>query len=288
MREGVRGDAGDVPEEVEVGDTLEAGQTGESLVSEWAVDQKARTAGVFLEHRKVVQQREARIGDEFSRAEVAEVEFALQGGDGAIAGGRTLTSVPRADRSLQMSDARIGDTGLPGHFEFAEVGQVPQNFKTSIGELAAGELTQIQVFQLRHSGEVQQTVVREFARPAEAEGSDVIQGRKAGKCGVRHQSVGIQGGDATLAHYADQLIPLRRCHATAGSDAVFLGVDHVGRALRRRAGCLRRHEGIPASEAGVLRNDHLGFGKLQRVYRHPERTLRKAYTRRQISARTSS
>ena len=99
-----------------------------------------------------------------------------------------------------MSDARIGDAGLPGHFEFAEVGQVAQNFETAIGKLAAGELAQIQVFQLRHAGEVQQAVVREFARPAEAEGGDVIQCSDVGQRGVRHQSV---------AH------PLRECGARA-------------------------------------------------------------------------
>ena len=77
MREGVRSDAGDVPEEVEVRDTREAGQTGESLVSERTVDQKTRGAGVLLQQREVVQQRDARIRDEFAGAEVAQVGLTL-------------------------------------------------------------------------------------------------------------------------------------------------------------------------------------------------------------------
>src|SRR6185369_2876069 len=109
MREGVRSDAGDVPEEVEIRDTLKTGQAGESLVGERTVDQETRAASVLLQQREVVQQREAPIRDEFARAEAAEVGLALQGCDGAISGRRTHqvdTFEPVA--SLQMSDACIG------------------------------------------------------------------------------------------------------------------------------------------------------------------------------------
>jgi len=65
-----------------------------------------------------------------------------------------------------------------------------------------------------------------------------------------------------LAHYGDQVIPLRCGHAAAGPDAVFLGIDHVGRARRRSAGCGRLHQGVPTAKAGILRDQHLRFFKL--------------------------
>ena len=40
----------------------------------------------------------------------------------------------------------------------------------AIGELAAGILVQIQMLQLRHPGQMQQTVVGEFPRPAQDSG----------------------------------------------------------------------------------------------------------------------
>ena len=93
-----RRDAGDVPEEIELGHAVETGQAGEPVVGEWPIDQQrappvSRSASSppchVFQHRKVVQQRQTGIGDEPSAAEVVERGLALQRLDGAVAGRRS-------------------------------------------------------------------------------------------------------------------------------------------------------------------------------------------------------
>src|SRR5438445_12495608 len=74
MCEAVWRDAAYVPKQVEFEDALQPGQAGESNIAEWPVDQQMCGVGVaavpLLQHREVVQQREASIRDESAAGEV--------------------------------------------------------------------------------------------------------------------------------------------------------------------------------------------------------------------------
>ena len=72
----------------------------------------------------------------------------------------------------------IGDPGLPGHFELPQVGQMPENFQAAVSELATGILAQVQLLELRHAGEMQQAVVRQFARPSQVQARHEVETRR--------------------------------------------------------------------------------------------------------------
>ena len=77
-------------------------------------------------------------------------------------------------------------------------GKMAKHLQAAVGQLAAGILAQVQILELRHAGQVQQAIVGELARSAQAEAGDVIQPGDPRQCRIRHQAVGVHAGDAPL------------------------------------------------------------------------------------------
>src|SRR5262245_26083503 len=99
--EAVRGDAGNMPKQIQPEYPFKARQLCKPLVSEWPIDQQpcrfVFTAVQSLwfhsvpdfEHRKFMKHRQSRIRNELAAAEVAQLFFAPKRVDNSITGLRT-------------------------------------------------------------------------------------------------------------------------------------------------------------------------------------------------------
>ena len=245
--EALRCDAAYVPEQIQVEDGLEPGEAGESIVAERPVNQQVSGirlgAAPVLQHWEVVQEGKAGIRHESPTTEAPEPGFPLQRLDGAVACRRThqVHALELIAKS-QIGNACIRDTRLPRHFECSEVRQMAERLQSAIGELAAGILAQIQMLQLRHPAQMEQPVVSEFPRPAQAQAGDMIELGDARQHSVRHQPVRVQRGNSAFFEDTDQLVPVSISHPPARPDPVFLCIDGVRLALRRRASRHRLHQ----------------------------------------------
>ncbi len=182
----------------------------------------------LLQHREIVQQTQAGVGNQSAAAEVMESGFSLQCLDGAITRGRShQVHALELIAKLQIGDACVGYPALPCHLEGSQIWQMPEDLQSAISELATGILAQVQVLQLRHARQVQQAVVAKLPRAAESEGSHMIELGDARQHRIRHQPVSLQRGDAALLHDGEQLVPLFVAQLPAWRDPVFCRVDRV-------------------------------------------------------------
>ena len=169
MRDTVRGDSIYVPEQVQVKDSVKSGERRESGIGERPIDQQAGSLGVGgPQQRDIVQQRNAGVRDEPPRAKSAKVRFALERLDGAVSGWRAhqvdfLQPLAKAE----IRNSSIADPSMPRHGKLSEVGQVLKNCQAAIRQLATRILAQIEMLKLRHARQLQQTVIRELARPSQ-------------------------------------------------------------------------------------------------------------------------
>ncbi|MBI3684459.1 MAG: hypothetical protein HY235_29135 [Acidobacteria bacterium] len=167
-----------MPEQIECEHAIEASQTGESLVCERTVDQEMRGFVLFaqrlvghlaamprLEQRKIVQERQTRVGDQPAGIQAAQSELPAQRIDRTIA--RRRAHQVHALKLLaepQIGDASVRDSSLPGHVECPQIRQMAHNLQTAVCKLAARVLAQIEMLQLRHASQVLQAIIGELPR----------------------------------------------------------------------------------------------------------------------------
>jgi hypothetical protein len=264
-----------VPEQVQLEDAVEPSKRGQSEIGERAVDQQPRPLVVSgLQQGEVVQQGDADIRDEPPGAEPAELRLVLERLDRAVACRRAhQVDFLQPVAEPQIRGAAVGDAGLPRHLELPQVRQMAQDLQAAVGLLAARILAQVEVLELRHPREMQQTVVRELARPSQVEARHEVQPGDASQRFVRHQAIGVERGNPPFPHDADQLVPIGGRHPTARPDAVVFGIERVRRTLRRRAGREGLYQLLPAAEAGVLSEEDPRFFDGEVVLRDPEGSL---------------
>ena len=275
-----------MPEQVELRDAVEPGETGEAAVGERTIDQQVSDLVVVAFHerrrwrsipdaepRKLVQERQPFVCDQPAGAEAAQLRLAGERTDGAVAGRRShevhdFETIAEA----QVLRALVGDTALPRHLEMAKVRKMAEHFQAAIGEAAAGIRAEIEPLQLRHACQVVQPLVCELPGAAERQRRHVIERRNPRQDVVGHQPAGIEGGDATLVHRGEQPVPLSIGEGPLRVDAVLLRIDREGR-QRARARAYRVTERIPAAESRILRENQPGLLERQVVGRHPGRSL---------------
>src|SRR5438067_1872251 len=165
MGEAVGGYGCYMPEEIEFKDPLQSGKAGQSGVGKGSINQQMCSIGnrlfraggsvsavPLLQHREIMQEWQAGIGDQLAATEVAQFGFALQCLDGAIAGGRShqVYALELITKS-QVGNAGIGDAALPCQLECLKIGKMLQNFEPTICQTTTGVLVQIQMLQLWHA-----------------------------------------------------------------------------------------------------------------------------------------
>ena len=199
-----------------------------------------------FEPRKVVQQRQAGIGDEAAGAEPAQVRFAGERLDRAVAGWRShQVHLLEPFAEPQVGHPRVAHAALPGHLEPAQVRQVPEHLEAAIRQPPAGILAEIELLQLRHARQVQQAVVGELPRSTERQRGDVIELRNPREDVVGHQAAGVERGDAAFLHHRDQPVPFPIAQLPLRRDAI-LSVRRSRRRGQRAHRCASRPAAPPS------------------------------------------
>src|SRR6478672_6963526 len=136
MRDTTRRHGRNVPEQIQLHETIEAGQAGETGVGNRTIDQQmraracwfgvdlGRSAPGMFQEREIVQDRNPLVGDQPSTAEIAQMRLALERFDGTVPGWRSHevhALEPLAEP--QVADSRVRDATLPGHLESAQLRQ---------------------------------------------------------------------------------------------------------------------------------------------------------------------